>query len=228
LILLLICVHLCASVAKSFLYLVRHGATAANLAVPARLQGRNDDPPLAPFGIREAEATRDLLSRLTFAAVYCSPLRRAAETADIVAAPHRLTPVAVPDLTECDVGTWQGLDWETIRQRDPVAYQRYMADPGTVPYPGGESFADVHKRTAPVLDRLMREDAGQSILVVSHHVVLRTYLAGLLGLSVRSARRVSLDNCGVSLVTSEDGKAAVVTLNAILHLPPVPAGVSPA
>jgi broad specificity phosphatase PhoE len=145
-------------------------------------------------------------------------LRRAVETAAIIAGPHRLTPVPLADLTECDVGAWEGLDWGTIRDRDPDNYRRYMADPAAVPYPGGESFADVHARAAPVLDRLLADHAGQTLLVVSHHVVNRTYLAGLLGLPVRLARQVVLDNCGVSVVSADGGVGTVTTLNAALHL----------
>jgi broad specificity phosphatase PhoE len=201
------------------LYLIRHAATAANLARPARLQGRNCDPPLAPAGVRQAEATRDLLANRTIDACYCSPLLRAVQTAEIVAAPHRLAPIPVAELTECDVGAWEGLDWGTIRDRDPEAYRRYMADPAAVRYPGGESFADVHTRAAPALDRLLADHPGQALLVVSHHVVNRTYLAGLLGLPICQARQVMLDNCGVSVVTSEGGLTTVTTLNAAFHLP---------
>src|SRR5438067_13118826 len=121
------------------LYLIRHAATAANLATPARLQGRRSDPPLVPAGVRQAEATRDLLAAQPIHACYCSPLRRAVQTAEIIAAPHRLTPAPLADLTECDVGDWEGLDWGTVRDRDPDTYRRYMADPAAVPYPGGES-----------------------------------------------------------------------------------------
>jgi broad specificity phosphatase PhoE len=209
-------------VVPTHLYLVRHAATAANLAVPARLQGRSTDPPLAPFGVRQAEATRDLLTAIRFQACYCSPLVRAVETANIIAGPHRLTPVTLAELTECDVGEWEGLDWETIRNRDPEYYQRYAADTASVPYPGGESFGDVHSRAAPAIDRLITEHAGQAVLVVSHHVVLRTYLAGLLGLPIRLARRVALDNCGISVVTGEDGQVKVAALNAAFHLPSPP------
>lgn len=200
------------------LYLVRHAATAANLARPNRLQGRSD-PPLAPAGVRQAEATRDLLADRRIEACFCSPLQRAVETATIIAGRHRLTPVPVDALTECSVGEWEGLDWGTIRDRDPEGYRRYMADPATVPYPGGESFADVHRRAAPALDRLLADHAGQTLLVVSHHVVNRTYLAGLLGLPIRQARQVMLDNCGVSVVVSDGGESTVATLNAAFHLP---------
>jgi broad specificity phosphatase PhoE len=223
LILSFIRVHLCASVAPSILYLVRHAATAVNLAVPARLQGRRTDPPLAPFGVRQAQATRDLLATRPIHACFCSPLRRAVETAAIIAAPHGLTPVVIAELTECDVGRWEDLSWDTIRERDPAAYERYMADPSSVPYLDGESFGDVFNRAAPVLDRLVIDHAGRVIVVVSHHVVNRTYLAHHLGLPIRLARQVSLDNCGVSVVTRESGRTAVATLNATFHLPPPPA-----
>src|SRR4051794_36975682 len=99
------------------LYLVRHAATAANLARPNRLQGRSD-PPLAPAGVRQAEATCDLLADRRIDACYCSPLQRAVETAAIIAGPHRLTPAPIDALTECSVGEWEGLDWGTIRDRD--------------------------------------------------------------------------------------------------------------
>jgi len=212
---------------RTTLYLVRHAATAANLASPARLQGRND-PPLASLGIRQAEATRDLLADCQIQACYTSPLRRAVETASIIAGPHGLMPIPLAELIECDVGEWEGLDWETIRSRDPESYRRYMADPAVVPYPGGESFADVHGRAAPMIDRLIAKHPAQSILVVSHHVVNRTYLAGLLGLPVRQARNVSLDNCGVSVVRNEGGASAVTTLNAVFHLAQIGTDSTPA
>jgi len=203
---------------RTTLYLLRHAATEANLAQPARLQGRGNDPPLAPLGLRQAAATRDFLADFPLDACYCSPLRRAAQTAAIVAGPHGLTPQPLDDLTECDIGAWEGLSWDAIRARDPEAYRQSMADPVAFGYPGGESFADVHRRAAPALDRLLRDHPGQTLLVVSHHIVNRTYLAHLLGLPLRLARQVALDNCGISVVTSEGGRAAVSTLNAAFHL----------
>src|SRR5215468_88956 len=168
---------------KTTMYLIRHGATEANLARPARLQGRRHNPSLARLGVRQAEATRDFLAIRPIDHCYCSPLLRAVQTAAIVAAPHGLSPRPLDALTECDVGRWEGLDWQTIRYLDAEAYQRFTANPATFGYPGGESFRDVFERVAPALDQLLRQHAGESILVVGHHVVNRTYLASLLGLT---------------------------------------------
>ncbi len=203
---------------RTLLYLVRHGATEANLARPARIQGRRHDPPLARAGVRQAEATRDFLARCRLDHCYCSPLLRAVQTAAILAAPHGLSPVPLEALTECDVGRWEGLDWQTVRYLDAEGHQRFHADPAAFGYPGGESFADVHARAAPALDGLLARHAGEAVLVVAHHVVNRTYLAGLLGLGPGRARQVSLDNCGISVVAREGGRTAVRTLNAAFHL----------
>ncbi len=203
---------------KTILYLIRHGATEANLARPARLQGRRHNPPLAPLGVRQAEATRDFLAIRPIDHCVCSPLVRAVQTAAIVAGPHGLSPQPLDALTECDVGRWEGLDWQTIRSLDAEGFQRFHANPGAFGYPGGESFRDVFERVKPAFDDLLREQTGRSILVVAHHIVNRTYLAGLLGLAPDQARQVTLDNCGISVVVREGTETTVNTLNAAFHL----------
>ena len=203
---------------RTVLYLLRHAATEANLARPARLQGRRHDPPLACLGVRQAEATRDFLAAHSIQHCYCSPLRRAVQTAAIVSAPHRLEPRPLETLTECDVGRWEGMDWQTIRYLDAENYQRFMLNPAEHGYPGGESFADVYHRVSPALDELLRIHAGEGILVVAHHVVNRTYLASLMGLGPDQAREVTLDNCGISVVVRVGDSITVNTLNAAFHL----------
>jgi broad specificity phosphatase PhoE len=200
------------------LYLIRHGATEANLATPPRLQGRKQDPPLARLGVRQAEATRDFLAIRPIDHCYTSPMLRAVQTAAIVAAPHRLTPQTLDALTECEVGLWEGLDWQAIRYLDAEGYSRFQSNPARFGYPGGESFADVYARVAPAIDGLLLAHQGQSILVVAHHIVNRTYLAGLLGMGPELARQVVLDNCGISVVVRDGDKTTVGTLNAAFHL----------
>jgi broad specificity phosphatase PhoE len=202
----------------TIMYLLRHGATAANLSRPSVLQGRKQNPPLAALGIRQAELTRDYLAIRPIEACYCSPLRRAVETATIIASAHDLVPQPLEALTECDVGAWEGLDWQTIRRNDPEAYRRYMANPAQHGYPRGESFDEVFQRAAPVLEALLERHAGESILVVAHHVVNRTYLASLLGMTPAQGRQVSLDNCGISVIVREGEQTRVGTLNAAFHL----------
>jgi len=203
---------------RTTLYLLRHAATEANLAHPPRLQGRKHNPPLAKVGIRQAEATRDALADRAIHACYCSPLLRAQQTASIVAGPHGIVPVPVPDLIECDLGRWEGLTWQEVRYFNATEYRDFMADPAAHGYPGGENFQHVHDRASAAIEEILGRHAGQDVLIVAHHVVNRIYLAGLMGLSVSEARQVSLDNCGISVVTRENGATTIDTLNAVQHL----------
>src|SRR5262249_27030966 len=157
-------------------------------------------------GVRQAELTRDFLGARPIDQCYSSPLLRAVQTASIIAAPHGLSPQPVEALTECDVGNWEGLDWQAIRYLDAEGHRRFKANPATCGYPGGESFRDVFLRASAALETLLRQHEGQTLLVVAHHVVNRTYLAGLLGLPLDQAHHVKLDNCGISLVVRADGE----------------------
>lgn len=203
---------------QTVLYLIRHGATEANLARPARLQGCRHNSPLARLGIRQAEATRDFLAIRPIDHCYCSPLLRAVQTAAIMASPHGLTPQPIEALVECDLGQWEGLDWQTIRRHDPESYRRFHANPAHFGYPGGETFTRVHARATSAIEDLLQRHTGEALLIVAHQIVNRTYLAGLLGLPLDQARQVTLDSCGISVVLRQGEQTSVTTLNAAFHL----------
>lgn len=200
------------------IYLLRHGATALNRLVPYRLQGRATDLPLDPEGVEQAHCAAAALERLPIAAVYCSPLLRALETARIVAAPHRREPIAVADLTEAELGRWEGQTWENVEESEPQLFREFHARPGTVPYPDGESFLDVQRRVTPAFERIAADHPGEHVLVVGHNVVNRAYLAGVLGLSINRARAIRQANCGINVLEFRRGRAELMTLNACFHL----------
>ena len=182
------------------------------------MQGRKHNPPLAKLGVHQASATRDFLAIRGIEASYCSPLLRAVQTATIIAEPHGLAPIPVEGLTECDVGNWEGMDWQQIRYLDAEQYHAFMRNPAENGYPSGENFGQVAVRATAAINGILEANAGQTILVVSHHIVNRTYLASLLGMGVSQARSVSLDNCGISVVVRDGDKTTVSTLNASFHL----------
>src|SRR5262249_27117736 len=134
------------------------------------------------------------------------------------AAPHGLAPIPLDALTEIDVGHWEGLDWQSIRYLDAEGFRRFSEDPDRYGYPGGEKFPEVTRRVRHALEELLTIHAGEAILVVGHHDVNCAYLAGLLGLSTEQARQMTLDYCGISVVTRDGTETTVSTLNAAFHL----------
>jgi broad specificity phosphatase PhoE len=129
-----------------------------------------------------------------------------------------LTPDPLQALAECDLGRWEGLSWQDIREREPESYRQFMSDPARHGYPGGESFQDVYDRVVPLLERLLANHAGQSMLVVAHLIVFRVYLASLLALAPGQARQVKLDNGSISVVVRQGLHTSIRTLNDTTHL----------
>ena len=199
-------------------YLIRHGATALNRAVPYRIQGRRADLPLDAAGIEQARRAAEVLVGIEMAAVYASPMLRAMETAHAIGQPHGLDPIAVAALVEADVGRWEGLTWDEARALDPEPCAQFLARPGTIPYPGGESFLDVQHRAAPAIAALAADHPGARIAVIGHNVVNRACLALWLGLPIDRARGLRQSNGGINVIDFGDGAPTVETLNAGLHL----------
>jgi broad specificity phosphatase PhoE len=141
--------------------------------------------------------------------------KRAVQTASLVVSDRCLRPQTLESLTECDLGRWEGLDWPTIREQEPEAYTGFLTAPG---HPGGESYREVHSRVTMAVEELLERHRGESVLVVSHHVVLRTYLAGLLGLPPDRAREVSIPNCSISTVVQDGAQTRILSLADTRHL----------
>ena len=162
----------CVRTFMSTLVFVRHGITDWN--VDGRFQGQLDIP-LNAAGRRQAEAVRTHLSSIAFDHVYASPLKRAEETARIVAGHQRV--VADWRLAEIHHGDWQGMTKEEVASQWPDEWATWNKDPLRTKTSGGESHNDVRRRVQDFLTML----TDDSVLCVSHGVVIQTVREILLG-----------------------------------------------
>ena len=87
------------------LILIRHGRTEWN--AEARVQGRTDIP-LDAVGRAQAQSIAKRLSSIQLKAIYTSPLLRAAETAQEIAAYHACSVNRIAEMTEINFGAWEG------------------------------------------------------------------------------------------------------------------------
>jgi probable phosphoglycerate mutase len=188
--------------------LVRHGETDWNRE--RRFQG-HADPSLNEEGRRQAVALADLLAGNTFAAVYSSPLRRAHETAEIVA--ERLgVPIEVSEgFMEVDVGSWSGLMTTEVEQQFPEAFRRWRAT-----YSGGwtdgETYDELGARVVAELLEIAGRHRGERVLVVTHSGPIRSVLAAAAGLQfgVGRAQIGYVENCAVTEIAIRDGTIEAV------------------
>jgi 2,3-bisphosphoglycerate-dependent phosphoglycerate mutase len=166
------------------IFLARHGETDWNR--DNRFQG-HADPPLNETGRAQASELSAALADEPLAAVYSSPLRRAFETAEIVAAPHGLEPVPVDALREVDVGSWQGLTRAEVEQRFPEHYARWLDYEAG--WEDGESYEEMGRRVIAALLELAAAHEGERILAVSHGGPVRAAYALADGITHSEARQ---------------------------------------
>lgn len=156
--------------------LVRHGETEWNVAETYR--GRADIA-LDEVGIRQAELLGKYLSRLKLDAIYSSPLRRALDTANIVAQYQDVAVQVTHGLIDFDYGEWQGLPDQKVAMLYPDLHNEWQANPHLVRMPDGENLDDVAKRALGVVSEVVSKYKGSTVLV-SHRVVNKVLICSLL------------------------------------------------
>lgn len=189
--------------------LVRHGQTAFNATEVFR--GRlNVD--LDPTGERQAQQVAGFLASRRLAAVYSSPLLRAARTAQAIAERQALHAQAVPELTDMDLGGWQGLSSREASERYPTVYRQWLESPHLARIPGAESLDRVRDRAWRFTERMLSGQEG-AVALVSHRVVLKLLICTMLGLDTSRFWHVRLDTCGVTTFRREHGRFVLVEHN---------------
>jgi broad specificity phosphatase PhoE len=182
--------------------LARHGETDWNL--DGRFQG-HADPPLNRTGRSQAVELSVQLMPVELEAVYSSPLLRALETAEVVAASHGLEPIPVEELREVDVGSWSGLTRAEVEERFPEQYARWL-DYGQG-WEDGETYEAMGKRAVAALLEIAGEHDGRRVLAVTHGGPIRAAFAFADGTSHAEARRLgpSIANVFLAEFTADDG-----------------------
>ncbi|XP_052200681.1 phosphoglycerate mutase-like protein 4 isoform X2 [Diospyros lotus] len=152
---------------------IRHGETAWN--VEGRVQGHLDVE-LNEVGRQQAAAVADRLSRETaISAVYSSDLKRALETAQIIATKCSVPEVIQdPNLRERHLGGLQGYIFHEAVKLRPDAYQASLSDRTDQEIPGGgESLDQLFNRCTSSLQKIGMKHIGERVVVVTHGGVLR-------------------------------------------------------
>jgi broad specificity phosphatase PhoE len=196
------------SAAPTTFYLVRHGESEANAA--HRFAGQSDSP-LTERGRQQAEAVAEALATVRFDRIVTSDLSRTRDTAGVIAR-RQGTPLEVlPQLREIDVGERTGTPFDEARGLPN------WRDDGFVAWPGGETLQEVVARVLGVVERLIRESPGKTILVVGHGGINRILISHFLGI-LPALDRSPAANTNISVVVTDGHTHQVQRLFAADHM----------
>jgi probable phosphoglycerate mutase len=197
------------------LYLVRHGAI---ISVAGKAFIGQTEAPLSEEGVEQAWALRKWLEDVPFTRIISSDLSRSRRTAQIIAGRQGCPVEAVPALREINLGDWDGLSFQEIRQRFPDEFAARGRDIENWRPPRGESFSDCRARVQAALGQIFFGSQG-NVLVVGHAGVNRLILCSALGIPVRNLHSMGQDyGCVNILDFSPSGRRV-----RLMNYTPVPA-----
>jgi broad specificity phosphatase PhoE len=197
-------------------YLIRHGETT--LSAEDRFSGGTDID-LSEVGRWQAACLAKRLADDDIRAVYCSPMRRTVETASIISAPYKLTPIPRAGLREIHHGRWETLRRQEVQAQYPDEYAAWQEDPFTFAPEGGESGLMVMARALPVIREIVVNHTGERVAVVSHKATIRLVLSSLLGFDARGYRdRLDQSPACLNILDFKDAvRARLMLFNDVSH-----------
>lgn len=186
---------------KTTIYLIRHGLTAANKGDV--FAGRTQEPLHLEGEAQLADVAR-MLSGRGIGRIFCGPLARTRQSAEIVGDFLGVEVAADEALNEISIPHWDGLTKEAIRAKFGPEYPTWLADPAGFCVPGCETIAEVQGRAVACVESFFREYCGQSLLVVSHLIVVRALLLHYLARPIADFRAFKVGNAQVARLVRDD------------------------
>jgi phosphoserine phosphatase len=221
--------------------LLRHGQSTYNAL--GLYQGSSDRPNLTELGRQQAQQTGKFFKEIKFDAIYCSPLKRAQDTAiamlksiDPTVVPNTID--IVPQLRETELPAWQGLPVQFVKEQFPEDYRTWkqsphefrMAIPPSEEIPNGTTLTtdvttqeycypalDLYDRVKQFWQEILPRHIGQTILIINHGGTNRALISTALGISPAYYHCIEQSNCALSILSFTNGCLESGKLEAMNH-----------
>lgn len=191
------------------IYFVRHGQTDYNIL--GKYYGKTDIP-LNKIGEKQAREMAKFLSRVPIEKIITSPLKRAYDTARIIAEEREIPIEKEELLCEQDFGIFEGKSYIELQKEYPAELRAWNEDFSNTAPKGGESFRQVRERIDRFIEKL-REQEEERILLVAHKGSFGHFFASILGLSLEGFWNFTFEQGCYSKISIEDGYAIIRKIN---------------
>ena len=199
-----------ASEGTTRLVLVRHGEVEERYQ---RVFGGRIDMDLSAHGEEQARQTARFLERIPVDGLYVSPMRRAQQTVQPIAAVLNRQPLTLPELREVDFGIWTGLSWEEVGSRHGVSAYDWLSELQRGGIPEAESMTAYRARIAQALDTMLAGHPGKVIGAVCHGGVIRALLSHLLDLPLPKTAHFEINYASVTVIDQKPHRSEIQLLN---------------
>ena len=200
------------------LILIRHGETEWNKQ--RRIQGCRSDTRLSQKGLEQADRLAAVLRKERLDAIYASPMKRASETAQIIAEACKLPVQVFNELREIDAGELDGLFERELTGPYETAWKEFRNGNASTPLPGGESLQNVQKRTSWAVDRMLEKHIDGTVVVVAHLLANLAMVCQALGINLGQIARFKQAPASITILELTTQGNSLLLFNDTCHLQP--------
>ena len=198
------------------LYLIRHGESTSN--VNKTFTGQKEAA-LTELGHKQADCISRYFLGVHIDRIYASDLSRAYDTALPLSKISRVAIEKNPAFREINGGKWELQKFTELTHLYPEDYARWRNDLGNACPTGGESIAEICKRTTDAVDAIVRAHPGETIVIATHAVPIRVMLSSwLYGGVARIMDTTWVPNASITKVEYKDGIYTPLEIGITSHL----------
>jgi probable phosphoglycerate mutase len=192
-------------------FLVRH---AVHDRVGSILCGRMPGVTLGAVGRAQAERLAERFVNETVAGIVTSPLERAVETAEPIAARLGLSLEPSEAIAEIDFGAWSGTSFDALSQDPRWSAWNNARSVSRPPY--GETMLEAQGRIVGAMEALRSRYADRAVILVSHSDVIKAALLFHLGMPIDAYARFEVEPASISTLVVGDWGSKVLRLNEVV------------
>ena len=177
-------------------YFIRHGEIDSNRK---KIYSGRSEEALTETGRRQVKAACCKLSKVDVDAIYCSPLVRTRQTADIIADElNWTTPIHIDEcFNELKMGPWEGMAESEVEKQFPNEWAIWNSTPANLSIEGRETLQELQSRVTQGMRNIRQKNNYESVLVVTHVAIIRVLTLLARGMDLNQYKSISVGNAKI-------------------------------
>lgn len=192
---------------KRHIYIFRHGETEYGRQ---KIYLGHTDSSLSPKGIDDARLLAEYFNGTIIDSIYSSDLKRCRETVKIAFPGRKIT--FLKDLREINMGDWDGLFFDEIKNKYPEDYKKRGENIEDFAPPNGESFRNLQIRAVKVFNFIKDTTSGNAA-ICSHAGFIRALLCSFLNVDLKDIFTIRQDYGCINIITIDESGLYVDDVN---------------
>ena len=187
-----------------------HGATI--YSEEGRFSDTENYPPLSDLGEEEMKSVIGYLKArgVKNDVIYSSPSVRTCQSAEFISKLFKKDYEIVNELKPRECGKWNGLTFDQIFEKFPGGFEKIISEPDKRTVADAESSVEFITRIDNVVKRLVEQNIGNRIIIVTHPEVIQAAICSSLGIGADKLPKIFIRTGSITQISYFENWASLV------------------